>query len=1251
YLEGYEKLYFLGEDADDTAASRVNLFSLGGYGSPQMPMMYRDPQRNFERLVLSLQSGLPNEVDFAINICVLLSNVNNSVFNLTKAPAVIDMILAHVGVFEEDSCSSSDLYKEWYKNSEKDFLKFWQRVLNCEEIKQLLPKFDKTIEEHDTDFLFNLDATSTQYKDFELQRVLQVCTILHNFSFDRMNASVLSSHPVCIRFLMFCLHCNIGSLKKLATDTITNLADKMILEPLESLNSQLFFFMIARYLRDADRHNRICGMNILKKVCLQEENQDFVCTALDVETYEALITVLIVDDVQLLIPSLETLYQLTCLGQVPCDCVVAVEKSIEMLVSILHLCVESFGAEMLADVKIIDNHHGVAMVPNVSGNKQSSNKLLANSPDPRQKSDAESEATARHWLRNVYEFDMSSTVLQRDLYADYVTSCGKATRNVLNVPSFYKLIKSAHPNIQIVKLTAANQQLFGVVGLRRKLPPGQYFMQTSIHHGARVPQGGTPPQLRQSRTTSPPMAMDTSHVPSTPTPPMRTEGLATNISIRPQSPSLPGQRHDVIFPNARPSPQPSSIQLPIRPPANSGPVAQPSGMSASEFLGSLVGTRHPLPSFSNLVSSSAPTMTSSSPRQISVDARLPDLVAGKAGQVVTSSPKTEGLPKSRMPDVVVGVAGTANGDRLLGSCEPANSSDKCDVGQPKNTDQSALTKVSQNKASVSSQKLPSVVKKTLLVNDGTVEVKLKCQAAVVNTSPAKLPAVNGGQTNGVLYVGKEERATKMAPEGHEVVISVVENPRKQSTGPSEEMNSESLALGKKRPKAMISDITAADMPDSALHINTNGPFTASEMLRNVAKRQRRHSEDASLVNGTAEQKGPMAWDELVRAQPKPLVVTSPKLPIAVNGVRLDILPEHVKDYELKADLSTNSEKMLHTKPNNPHGNMANTANLGNHGNVTNTTLGNVTNTTLGNHGSTTNITLGNHGNVTNASSLGHVTNTTIGNHGNTTNTTANQSGLKSPGVPTTNVVPGSLPPVTTQGQSSGGNAVTRSDTITVGVTTPKDQNAGDSPRGEQVASVVLPYRCLWAACNCSFANSKLLYNHAVSAHAPVDQMFTSCQWEGCTHVRRSRASLLFHLRQRHLTPTQAKDPNLVPKPQKASPPVGLIPPPTGAQPTTAPAHGRPVFPPHPSVNPLLLNLKEQLLQTEQESPLTKSIRLTAALVLRNIAKYSPSGRRKLKRFETSFTQIMCSKLESNGAIAACLHEMTRPRQEDNVPKR
>ncbi len=50
-------------------------------------------------------------------------------------------------------------------------------MLNCEEIKQLLPKFhdDSKVEvqEHDIDALFNIDITAT-HKDFEQQRVLQV---------------------------------------------------------------------------------------------------------------------------------------------------------------------------------------------------------------------------------------------------------------------------------------------------------------------------------------------------------------------------------------------------------------------------------------------------------------------------------------------------------------------------------------------------------------------------------------------------------------------------------------------------------------------------------------------------------------------------------------------------------------------------------------------------------------------------------------------------------------------------------------------------------------------------------------------------------------------------------------------------------------------------------------------------------------------------------------------------------------------
>ena len=34
---------------------------------------------------------------------------------------------------------------------------------------------------------------------------------------------------------------------------------------------------------------------------------------------------------------------------------------VEILVAVLHVCVESFAAEMLAEVKVVDNYHGVAI--------------------------------------------------------------------------------------------------------------------------------------------------------------------------------------------------------------------------------------------------------------------------------------------------------------------------------------------------------------------------------------------------------------------------------------------------------------------------------------------------------------------------------------------------------------------------------------------------------------------------------------------------------------------------------------------------------------------------------------------------------------------------------------------------------------------------------------------------------------------------------------------------------------------------
>jgi hypothetical protein len=53
----------------------------------------------YDRLALSLISPLPNEQDFAINVCTLLSNEGKHTHKLDKYTRLIDFLLSHAGVF------------------------------------------------------------------------------------------------------------------------------------------------------------------------------------------------------------------------------------------------------------------------------------------------------------------------------------------------------------------------------------------------------------------------------------------------------------------------------------------------------------------------------------------------------------------------------------------------------------------------------------------------------------------------------------------------------------------------------------------------------------------------------------------------------------------------------------------------------------------------------------------------------------------------------------------------------------------------------------------------------------------------------------------------------------------------------------------------------------------------------------------------------------------------------------------------
>ena len=53
---------------------------------------------------MSLRSGLANEVDFAVNICLLLSNEGEHVLKLSKSVHLLPLLMANVGIFDDGQC-------------------------------------------------------------------------------------------------------------------------------------------------------------------------------------------------------------------------------------------------------------------------------------------------------------------------------------------------------------------------------------------------------------------------------------------------------------------------------------------------------------------------------------------------------------------------------------------------------------------------------------------------------------------------------------------------------------------------------------------------------------------------------------------------------------------------------------------------------------------------------------------------------------------------------------------------------------------------------------------------------------------------------------------------------------------------------------------------------------------------------------------------------------------------------------------
>ncbi|KAK6488246.1 AT-rich interactive domain-containing protein 2-like isoform X1 [Huso huso] len=520
YLEKYEKVHHFGEDDEEVQPGNPKpLLPIGA-----IPASYNYQQHtvsdylrqsyglsmefvtacDYNKLVLSLLSGLPNEVDFAINVCTLLSNESKHVMQLEKDPKLITLLLAHAGIFDDTLGSFCTVFgDEWKEKTSRDFIKFWKDIVEDSEVRDLIADKSSTSQDGTTkdsswDSLFH-PPRNVGINDIEGQRVLQIAVILRNLSFEEANVKLLAANRTCLRFLLLCAHCHFISLRQLGLDTLGNVAGELQLDPVDFRATHLMFHTITKCLMSRDRFLKMRAMEILGNLCKADDNGVLICEYVDQESYREIICHLTLPDVLLVISTLEVLYMLTELGDGTCTKIASVDKSIDLLVRLVSVDIQTFGPDALTVVKLIEHQ---------SANNQVVSEIRAQSVEhipaqthgtpapatrtvPVQSSatppgivEIDGEKFLSQWLSAHFEAHLESSVSRSEMYSDYLSICSKMARGgILTSTGFYKCLRGIFPNHTIKRMDDpknSGQAHIHVVGIRRRaipLPVQLYYQQ------------------------------------------------------------------------------------------------------------------------------------------------------------------------------------------------------------------------------------------------------------------------------------------------------------------------------------------------------------------------------------------------------------------------------------------------------------------------------------------------------------------------------------------------------------------------------------------------------------------------------------------------------------------------------------------------------------------------------------------------------------------------------------------------------
>uniref|UniRef100_A0A671EAR1 AT-rich interactive domain-containing protein 2 n=1 Tax=Rhinolophus ferrumequinum TaxID=59479 RepID=A0A671EAR1_RHIFE len=522
YLEKYEKVHHFGEDDDEVppgnpkpqlpigaipSSYNYQQHSVSDYlrQSYGLSMDFNSPN-DYNKLVLSLLSGLPNEVDFAINVCTLLSNESKHVMQLEKDPKIITLLLANAGVFDDTLGSFSTVFgQEWKEKTDRDFVKFWKDIVDDNEVRDLISDRNKSHEGTSGEWIWESlfhPPRKLGINDIEGQRVLQIAVILRNLSFEEGNVKLLAANRTCLRFLLLSAHSHFISLRQLGLDTLGNIAAELLLDPVDFKTTHLMFHTVTKCLMSRDRFLKMRGMEILGNLCKAEDNGVLICEYVDQDSYREIICHLTLPDVLLVISTLEVLYMLTEMGDVACTKIAKVEKSIDMLVCLVSMDIQMFGPDALAAVKLVEHpsssHQVLSEIRTQAVEQVQTQIHVASAPASRAVVaqhvapppgivEIDSEKFACQWLNAHFEVNPDCSVSRAEMYSEYLSTCSKLARGgILTSTGFYKCLRTVFPNHTVKRVEDSSnngQAHIHVVGVKRRaipLPIQMYYQQQPV---------------------------------------------------------------------------------------------------------------------------------------------------------------------------------------------------------------------------------------------------------------------------------------------------------------------------------------------------------------------------------------------------------------------------------------------------------------------------------------------------------------------------------------------------------------------------------------------------------------------------------------------------------------------------------------------------------------------------------------------------------------------------------------------------